>query len=780
MLNLTFNPVKDGTLLFEHLQESGISQPVLSLNIPVQVDFWNKSEGTVSQVTLGGAYDNVAKVDKGYVCSGRVTHPQGVVCKVSDVWERTDANQWKVSRTLVVEKGLPDWGIRSSLDFSTEFDDKPLYKDFQYFIPPSMYDKNDLDDDGVDDYLQTQKIMFREDRLSTLSAMAYHPGKKVSLTISRDDIPTFDDNPDRPNKERVFFQKTDIGSLGMWPKDGDEGQILLRAKYPFFEGERSHALVLKERFSWESYWPALTGETLEVSYSIRIDEAPTFLDGVWKMYTTRMHELQPELVPLSASASELAKYRTDVLDRYFMYRTADEDPLEPAGYVMNCHPTEGVQLSDIIQFAFTGENSLSSYVCMRQGYHEGNKALIDHAVLALNFFADKTQIPESGLYYSLYSFSKSSYDFWWTGLLLPLAYAEGEELRALMGPVYDYRKEVIEKLKEVKGVYLRFMNEEVYGMLLCYQLQKKMGNEYANWLESAKRYAEFLLDKQADDGTWYRAYDVSGNPMIEPELQFGKTYYEQKCSSATSILVLGELYRITGDERYLAAAEKAAKYIAEAYIESVKFCGGVFDGLAYNKSILVDDEGIFFPMLAMYEMYLLTKKEYYLSEALRAAYLHASFTYLWDVPLPPESTLAKHGFRTVGQCACDIGTPGYTHPFEIRGVATMVHLAELSGDKDLLEVAELTWNGSNQSVSVPGKDWGYKYYGLQEEGYLLSWCHLDDPIFEDTAFGHRWKGEGNKTCFSWISEGAQVTYWQLMDRYNTADFDAIKKHFPNS
>ena len=79
MLNLTFNPVKEGTLLFEHLQESGISQPVLSLNIPVQVDFWNKSEGTVSQVTLGGAYDNVAKVDKGYVCSGRVTHPQGVV-----------------------------------------------------------------------------------------------------------------------------------------------------------------------------------------------------------------------------------------------------------------------------------------------------------------------------------------------------------------------------------------------------------------------------------------------------------------------------------------------------------------------------------------------------------------------------------------------------------------------------------------------------------------------------------------------------------------------------
>jgi hypothetical protein len=49
----------------------------------------------------------------------------------------------------------------------------------------------------------------------------------------------------------------------------------------------------------------------------------------------------------------------------------------------------------------------------------------------------------------------------------------------------------------------------------------------------------------------------------------------------------------------------------------------------------------------------------------------------------------------------------------------------------------------------------------------------DDPMLEGTGFGGRGKGEGNKTCYSWISA---VTIWahqELLARYGTDDIRSI-------
>lgn len=84
-------------------------------------------------------------------------------------------------------------------------------------------------------------------------------------------------------------------------------------------------------------------------------------------------------------------------------------------------------------------------------------------------------IKESGMFYNLYNVDTKSVNFWWTGLLLPLAYAQGEELEKLMGPLYEYRKDVIQKLVSLKGAYLRCMNEDVTALLrlYCYEKEKE-------------------------------------------------------------------------------------------------------------------------------------------------------------------------------------------------------------------------------------------------------------------------------------------------------------------
>lgn len=749
-------------------QETGI----IAVPTPVIIETWNMGNEVREHTKK---YDILVATENGFIGESLVNGGEHGIYVVKDEWLQLDERTWGINRKVTVKKGMDGGGFRLRTDFLTDSPDGRRFPDLRYFAPPALYDKNDLDEDGVEDWLETQNLMYREDRLNMLGILAYDEQSKLGVVLARADRPEFDDCPERPNKERIFLQKTDIGSLGIWNPVLEVPQVCLRACYPFFEGERSHALYMKERPGVQAFWPAQSGETVEVSYQIRFLQAERFIDALWESYTGRMKDLDPKPVPLPATAEELIKYRLESLNRYYVEEGKQKDPNEPAGYVLNCHPQDGVQLSNIIQFGFTGQNVLSAYNTLRYGYFSGNGEYVRRGRKIVDFFVNKVHIPETGMFYNYYNLDKGEFDFWWTGLLLPLAYAEGEKLEQLMGPLYKHRELVIKRLKEIKGSYLRCMNEDAEALLRVYEFERGLGFVHDDWLKTAVRYGEFLLRTQEEDGSWYRAYDIKeGKPITDPPFWFGTTIYEQKSSTATSLPFLTQLYAVTGDQRFLDAAVRAGRFVKEIIVERVRFNGGIHDSI-YAKGQLIDNESIYFPMIGLLALYRITKDHDFLQGAYDAAKMNASWTVLWDVPLPPGSTLAKFGFRSTGIGACDTPGAGYVHPYELAGVAEMAEIAQLTGDLDLLFVAELLWHGCNQTVAVPGKDWGYKYIGLQEEGYLISWWAVDDPMFTDTGFGGRLKGEGNKTCFPWIPAVAVSCYWKLIDKFGTTDFNAIKK-----
>jgi hypothetical protein len=222
----------------------------------------------------------------------------------------------------------------------------------------------------------------------------------------------------------------------------------LRAAYPFYEGERTNALLIKGRIEWGAYWPTEAGESIAVSYRVFVNSSPTFPAAIWQNFKAQLHELRPTPVPLNATAEELIHYRLEALNRYYMEKDASEDPNEPAGYVLNCHPQDGIQLSNIIQFGFTGQNIMNAYNTLRYGYRMGDGEYIRKARRIVDFFSSKAHIRETGMFYNLYSMENGTFSFWWTGLILPLAYAEGEELQQLMGPLYQHMEDVIVHLQE--------------------------------------------------------------------------------------------------------------------------------------------------------------------------------------------------------------------------------------------------------------------------------------------------------------------------------------------
>ena len=79
----------------------------------------------------------------------------------------------------------------------------------------------------------------------------------------------------------------------------------------------------------------------------------------------------------------------------------------------------------------------------------------------MTFFVEIAGRSKLGLIPGFYNADTRSFGSWWTGLILPLAYAKpGADLEKLMGPLYQLLRDVIESLRDREGAYLRCVAEE--------------------------------------------------------------------------------------------------------------------------------------------------------------------------------------------------------------------------------------------------------------------------------------------------------------------------------
>lgn len=719
----------------------GAARPTLRSRRPVVIEF--AVGPTFVPRRVESAYTNVV-ASEGDRLIGEVTLGDGAGTAISirDAWTRVSDDEWRLERESQVLSSAAA-GYRMLLEIGLEEPDG--FDAMRLFAPASMYDRNDLNEDGLDDYVDSRTLLYRDDRLSALGVVGYSASRGVCVALDRVRPPEHDPLADRQAGETSFLQRTDIGSLGVEPGAGDGAFV---ASYPFVERERSHALLVRERPAWGAYLPAESGESASIAYKISVVAATGPHEALWSWWKRRMAELAPVPVVLSADLEEITRARLSALRAFYRERG------DAAGFVTNCHPQDAVQLGNTVQYGFTGQNVLNAYGLLRSGDDDPETRRIANRVI--DFYVTKALENRCGFVPATYDMDRDTWSSWWTGLLLPLAYAEdATRLHELMGPLGEHLRPVIEALSRLEGAYLRCVAEEHEALLVAYEFEKRRGVEHAPWREAATRFGEFLLAVQQPDGSWYRCYDFDGAPLTEPEIWFGQTDVQQKSSTATAIPVLLRLHEVTGEDRWLAAASRACAWVAANFVERLKFNGGIHDSM-YAKPQLIDHESIIFAFRALLETYRRTGESRLLAAAEKAAWIVCTWVWLWDVPLPENSTLARRGFRSTGWPGCDTPGAGYIHPMGIIAVPDLVELAMMKEDDDLLSVARLLLAACNENVALPGNDWGYAMVGLQEEGLQISWCWADDPMFQNTGFGARGKGEGNKTCYSWISA---VTVW---------------------
>jgi len=686
-----------------------------------------------------------------------------------------DKNTIQLDRLVKVEKRGEKAGMQLITSFKTCFGSGTTFDDFWFLAPPAFYKHNDLDHDGVPDWLGSKDFMIAEDKLTSTGIMAYHTRAGIYIALIRADPPEYDkiDYTAINNiANNMLICETDIGSLG-WFEDRNSHlpQMIFQGCYPFYEGPKSFILT-KKGDPLSVFLPIWDGRAIHVSYRLRIGEATSFHEALRRhvQYMFSFHKPFPVRLPYSLQDS--IHYRISLLKKF--YREWDINGKKPAGFVLNFVANEGRVLGNILEYGFTGRNVLNAWCLLKYGYEEGDPECIERARKVVDFFVKVCQLP-NGMFYNLYNVDKNSPSFWWVGLFTPLNYCKAEEIEHYMGPLQrdEYLRTVVNVLSKEKGCYFRSMCEEAYALLLCYDTERKHGCPKELWLESAIKFGDFLVKSQNNDGSWNKAYDTSGREILEPIVWTG-TEHERKSDTASAIPFLLKLYKLTNDKRYLRSALKAGNFVLKNYVEPCEICSGHPDS-PYTKGILITHESVGFTLESMLSLYEITKDKRFLDGATKVGYLYATWIYLWDVPFAENTTLSRYDFKSRGWGACDNCGAGYIHPYALYNLRDLLKLAEFTLDEIFIDLAEIIAYGQQQMLSNPAEKFGYPYIGVQEEGRFTGWLLAIDPIWQDRKMGGGKKGEGNKTVLGWVTAIALAGLYKVLEDFGTLDFQIIRR-----
>jgi hypothetical protein len=710
--------------------------------------------------------------------SATLTAADGTAVEVTDTWRVVDADTVEVERRATVLEAGTGAGLRLELRAQTVAPGTASLDDWEFFIPGTLYKHNDTNHDGVEDYLGTYEQDHRDDRLGSLTVLAYAPQRRRYVALSRADLPAFDPLvTDDQLRARQFVQDTDIGSLGLRPTDG-ERQVELRASYPFCE---QHSFCLNTAGDgWAAHAPNEAGRTLSATYRLRVVEAPSLTDAIWDVTRRQMATLGTAPRRPGFTLEEALVQRNLLTQQFFRSWSADDDPREPAGYMVHFSPRSGQTLGSLLEYGFSGAQTLLAYASIEHAHRQGVPLWAQRARQVVQFFVDHVQEP-NGFSHGMYDVTRADFVHWFTGVLMPFQYAEDDdEVRRYLGAqVTEALAPVARELRELEGNYTRTMCESIYPVLLAYRAERDRGNDHPDWLEAGRRFGEFLLRAQAEDGSWHRAYDVAGVALEQPAAWFGATDTERKSGTIFPVEALVTLHELTGDERYLAAAQRAGDFIARTYVDPVEYVGGLND-TTHVKSVKTDSVGVMFVMRSLIKLHRATGEQRHLDAAVKAAKILASWVYLWDVPFEPDSTLGAAGFKSTGWAVCDVLPGGsYLDNELLEFTGDLVDVAVASGDEALFDVAEIVEFGMHHALSMPSNMHGYVAPGIQCEGIMTAYWMSEPEHTEFSGAVNKVKGQDNDTCNGLTNGQAAYALFELEDRYGTIDFGLLRERlFP--
>jgi hypothetical protein len=178
------------------------------------------------------------------------------------------------------------------------------------------------------------------------------------------------------------------------------------------------------------------------------------------------------------------------------------------------------------------------------------------------------------------------------------------------------------------------------------------------------------------------------------------------------------LSRMTGSEKYLNSAMKAADFCWNNGHASGIFVGGTID----NPNV-IDKEAGTLSLEAYLMLYNTTKDPNWLGRARMAANFAETWIYIHNVPMPQDEDNSKlHWKKGVSTIGLQLISSGHSFVDEYMSFDAdeYAHLYSHTGDEHYFQVARLLLHNTKSMVALPKRPYDLRGTGWQQEHWSLA------------------------------------------------------------
>lgn len=623
--------------------------------------------------------------------------PSTTVFEVNDTYTSKGNGEFELQRNVkVAELGDNPYKDGFSSSFGLQFAPKGELLDNEYFIPGVWYKGNFEKDGNIPGGIPTAEdkdFFYREDRTPLPVVMMREKTSGITFVLVHKDSrcqTTLNDA-----RKVAIDENYQFGGIGVVNRKKTETFAAV-VTYPGSDlrtggiGERRHPI--RQGFDNHSY-----------RVYIKIDKTPDYAVAVDKAWNLAFNLYNPKIYNV-----DLKSAYSGLLETVNHYYLAPPREAKAPGFPWGVNLRDFSLNKNTYELGFVGAQPVAGYALFRAGLEENNEEYQKRGNLVLNFWA-KDCLSELGLPKTRFAALNGTWDNW----------AKTSVRQACSG---------------------------MAGLLNAWCFAQRNGVDRPLWLESCKKFGDFLVDYQNADGSYYMEYDpfTITNGRHPAGIQ-------NKFLTICAVRYLVELYIATNDERYKEAALKAAEYSYLHIHERYLYVACVID-----NPQTIDSESGQQAINGFLSMYDLTKDKKWLDAAEQAATYEETWSYMFEVPVetdqtentdwPKDRSIVGQHIIAIGHSATDLGFAWSSFVY--------YRLYLLTGKEHYLHVARISAHNTKQSMNLGQKLYPGQPEGLQQEAFqvrvtdrprrmgsvmeALTWnfaAHLDPMIRFKDAFG---------------------------------------------
>lgn len=669
------------------------------------------SIGNYIEKEYASSYQSVVKFDNQWIATAEITTAKGSVFGIEDKYTLLKEGVFLMYRQVEIKVArVEDVGFASTVSFASA-SDSGKSTDYEYFIPSILYrNTSEVRETAVAADLNVDRMYVKETRSGLPMAMLLEKKSGNILTLMHYKPNINVANNCGGGSSGEVNDELQYGSIGYTTCP----VLSVDFHYPCAEGPRTYeggTRVNGNSPVWSKrYHKVKSGNSHAYSIAMIPDSNIDYKDAMVYSFTTGYSIEEPRIVSMNMDTV----YQQNIELFQAEYKQFGTGLVIAAGLPWSLNLPEGTNTEGVsFQMGFVGQQIAVGYHMYRYGLNS-------------NDYETKRK-------------GRAIVDFWMSDGIMSTYFPT---------VWWDPADNQTAGQRRNYPCFLRCFVDGMEGLLDAYRISVAYGEPQEQWNSTLKRVASNLVDKQNEDGSFYRAYRPDG------EIETGgdrNTLGDSKLNTPVTVRFLVKMFEHTGEEKYKTAAIRAAEFsYNEIYLKLGKYVGGTPD----NPNT-VDKEAAIFALYCFNAVHELTGDFKYLKAAEHAANCAMSWTYCYDFAIPnrDEKDKAKNPFSKGGILGFSVIATGHSGAdnFISYMFYEMFKLYIKTGNEIYLDMAKLLQNNTKLNTDFDGR-MGYKYRAFMPEAtnvadlafrsvsVWLPWAsiaNIEPIIYLEEAFGER-------------------------------------------